>query len=53
MDPTKVAVVGHADTKPVAPNDTTEGRAKNRRIEIVLMPNLEELPDLSSLEKDS
>ena len=28
---------------------TPEGRARNRRIEIQLVPNLDELPDLSSL----
>ena len=27
----------------MAPNDSPEGRAKNRRIEITLVPNLEEL----------
>jgi flagellar motor protein MotB len=27
-----------ADTRPVAPNDTAEGRTKNRRIEIRLRP---------------
>lgn len=41
---------GYADTQPVAPNDNEEGRALNRRIEIVLQPNLDELPDLSALE---
>jgi flagellar motor protein MotB len=25
-----------ADTRPVAPNDTREGRAKNRRIEVLV-----------------
>ncbi len=29
---------GYADTKPVASNDTAEGREKNRRIEIILKP---------------
>ena len=41
---------GYADTRPVASNGTDEGRAQNRRIEIIVMPNLDELPDLSSLE---
>ena len=31
-----VMVTGLADTKPIMPNDTKEGRAKNRRIEIVI-----------------
>jgi len=46
----RLAAAGYADTQPVASNDTPEGRAQNRRIEVILMPNLDELPDLSSLE---
>jgi len=46
-----LSAAGYADTQPVAGNLTEEGRAQNRRIEIVLQPNLDELPDLSSLEK--
>lgn len=46
----RISAVGYADTQPVATNDTPEGRAQNRRIEIVLVPRLDELPDLSSLE---
>lgn len=34
---------GKGDTMPVASNKTKEGRAKNRRIEIVLSPKLDEL----------
>jgi chemotaxis protein MotB len=47
---TRLSAAGYADTQPVASNDAPEGRAQNRRIEIVLMPNLDELPDLSALE---
>lgn len=32
----RIAVRGLADTRPLAPNDTKEGRARNRRIEIIL-----------------
>lgn len=46
-----LSAAGYADTQPVASNETADGRAQNRRIEIVLQPNLDELPDLSSLEK--
>jgi chemotaxis protein MotB len=45
-----LSAAGYADTQPASPNDSEEGRAVNRRIEIVLQPNLEELPDLSALE---
>jgi chemotaxis protein MotB len=46
-----LSAAGYGDTQPVADNSTEKGRALNRRIEIVLQPNLDELPDLSSLEK--
>ena len=32
----RVIVRGMADTRPVAPNDTREGRARNRRIEVLV-----------------
>lgn len=36
MDPTKLSVVGYGETKPIASNLTPEGRAKNRRVELVV-----------------
>lgn len=47
----RLSAAGYADQQPIASNDSKKGRQQNRRIEIVLMPNLNELPDLSSLEK--
>lgn len=34
--PERYAFAGRADTEPLAPNDTAEGRERNRRIEVVL-----------------
>lgn len=36
IDKSKVFAVGYGDTKPIAPNTTPKGRAKNRRVELVL-----------------
>ncbi len=49
MSAERISAAGYADTQPVSSNSTAEGRAQNRRIEIAMMPNLDELPDLSSL----
>lgn len=38
LDPTRLGVCGFGEHRPVAPNDTAEQRARNRRIEIVLLP---------------
>ena len=34
----RLAAIGHGEAHPVAGNDTTEGRARNRRVEITLDP---------------
>ncbi|HXX70236.1 MAG TPA: OmpA family protein [Polyangiaceae bacterium] len=39
----ELSAAGYAEFDPVASNDTPDGRAKNRRIEISLQPNLDEL----------
>ena len=37
----RLAAIGYGEYKPVAPNDTKEGRQKNRRVEIVILPKTE------------
>ncbi|MBI5515683.1 MAG: OmpA family protein [Deltaproteobacteria bacterium] len=45
-----LGAAGYAEFQPAGPNDTDLGRQNNRRVEIILMPNIEELPDLSALD---
>ncbi len=40
---------GYGDTDPVANNEADDGRKQNRRVELVLMPDVEEMLDLKSL----
>src|SRR5262249_41617618 len=51
LDPKKWSAAGYADTDPVANNETDEGREKNRRVELVVVPNVEEMLNLNSLVK--
>jgi chemotaxis protein MotB len=43
VDPVRVVASGHAFYDPVDTNSTPEGRAKNRRTEIILSPKLDEM----------
>ncbi|HEY6010832.1 MAG TPA: OmpA family protein [Nitrospirota bacterium] len=40
LDPHLLSATGYSEFQPVAPNDDDEGKHKNRRIEIVLLPLL-------------
>jgi outer membrane protein OmpA-like peptidoglycan-associated protein len=37
---TQFAIQGYGETRPIASNDTPEGRARNRRVEITLVPDV-------------
>jgi len=39
VDPRRVGAVGYGEFRPVADNATPEGRAKNRRIAITILPD--------------
>lgn len=52
IDPERVIVTGHADTRPRASNDTTEDRAKNRRVDVSIVRGgeIDQLRRMSILE---
>jgi chemotaxis protein MotB len=43
------SAVGYGETDPVKPNDSPENKQSNRRVELVVMPNVEEMLDLKTL----
>lgn len=47
MEASRLSAAGYADQAPLGSNDTPDGRMKNRRIEITLMPNLDDLPPIT------
>jgi chemotaxis protein MotB len=46
IDPTRLVAAGRSEYIPLESNDTVEGRARNRRTRIVLMPRLEQFFEL-------
>jgi chemotaxis protein MotB len=51
MDAKRLSAAGYADELPVKDNTTDEGRRANRRIEIVVQPNIEDLPSMDEISK--
>ena len=43
LNPLQLTAAGRAEFLPISTNETTEGRSKNRRIEMILSPNLDDL----------
>ena len=48
MKPQVLTAAGASEYDPVAPNETPEQRGQNRRIEIILLPNIQDLPPIDS-----
>ncbi len=46
IEPERLTAAGRGEFAPIAPNTTTQGKAKNRRIEVVLTPKLDEITEL-------
>ncbi len=49
LDATRLHLAGYGETDPVETNDTPEGRQANRRVELVLQPDVEEMLDLKKM----
>lgn len=50
MPADRISAASFGESRPARPNDSAEGRAANRRIEIVLIPDLASLPGFDELE---
>ncbi len=46
IDPMNLTAAGRGEFAPIAANTTSEGKAKNRRIEVILTPKLDEINQL-------
>ena len=51
VDAEQVSAASYGQWRPTASNDTAEGKALNRRIEIVLVPDLSSLPGADDLKR--
>jgi chemotaxis protein MotB len=49
MAPSVQSAAGYAEVDPIASNDTAAGRARNRRTEITVQPNVDELVTTATL----
>jgi len=48
ISPERLSAIGYGEYRPVASNDTKDGRKQNRRVEIVILPNVTKVKGESS-----
>lgn len=53
LDETHWSAAGYGSTDPVAENDSAEGRARNRRVELVVQPDVTEMINLDALDTEA
>ncbi|MDD5107967.1 MAG: OmpA family protein [Candidatus Omnitrophica bacterium] len=53
ISPERLSAIGYGEYRPVASNDTKDGRKQNRRVEIVILPNVTKVKGGSAAFSDS
>jgi chemotaxis protein MotB len=52
ISPHRVSAIGYGEYRPVASNETKEGRQMNRRVEIVILPRVTKVKGMISAEPE-
>ena len=50
FEPRRLSAAGYGEFHPVASNDTAEGRGQNRRVDIIVLPSINGVPQTVSLD---
>lgn len=53
ISPQRVSAIGYGEYRPVASNDTGEGRKSNRRVEVVILPKVSKVKGEAAKQEDS
>jgi chemotaxis protein MotB len=53
VDPKRLTAGGRGEYNPIASNDTEEGKARNRRTEIIITPKLDQFMELINKAPDA
>jgi len=53
ISPKRLSAIGYGEYQPVASNETKDGRKQNRRVEIVILPNVKKVKGNSAVSSES